>query len=68
MPRPKSPYRLVLQQNKEPMLRTKKFRASDGEWEAFLSFLSGDARKDFLQILDALTMLYHETKRKINDR
>lgn len=32
----------------------KRFRATQEEWQEFLSLLTGDARKDFLTILEAL--------------
>ena len=35
-------------------LSTKAFRASPDEWKEFLSLLTGDARQDFLDVLDAL--------------
>jgi hypothetical protein len=35
-------------------LHTKKLRASEKEWQEFLSYLMGDARKDFIVILQAL--------------
>ena len=35
-------------------LRTKKLRATDAEWEEFLSYLTGDAIKDFETIIHAL--------------
>jgi hypothetical protein len=36
----------------------KKFRASDKDWQEFLSYLTGDAKADFLLILTALKLLY----------
>jgi hypothetical protein len=36
----------------------KKLRATETEWREFLSLLTGDARKDFVILLDALKWYY----------
>jgi len=48
-------------------LHLKKFRASDKDWQEFLSYLTGDAAMDFLIILVALRM-YDEIHEGKNDR
>lgn len=48
-------------------LRTKKFRASDKDWQEFLSFLGGDAEIDFQITLVALRM-YEDVHKGKNDR
>jgi hypothetical protein len=45
----------------------KKLRASDKDWQEFMSYLTGDAAMDFLIILVALRM-YDETHKGTNDR
>ena len=43
-------------------VHTKKFRATETDWEEFLSFLSGDAEKDFLIVLAALRICAEKEK------
>lgn len=47
-------------------LRTKKLRASQKDWEEFLSFLGGDAEQDFCVLLVALRM-YDEIHKEVRD-
>lgn len=44
-------------------LYTKKLRASEEEWEYFLSMLTGDARKDFTLIATAVKLFKESEKR-----
>ena len=46
-------------------IRTKKFRATKAEWAEFLSLLDGDARIDFIIVLDAVRRYFAG---KPNDR